>query len=207
MPTTANYSWPTPADTDLVKDGAEAIRDLGNAIDTTTKAVADAQGLVHINTTSFSGAVSHSFGSDASPIFTSDYTNYKVILDNLTSTGNVNIDIRLRANTTDETSSNYVRQGLAATSTTVSAARVIATSYSIGSCSGIDNSSILIELTNPQTTDRTHIYSQNMFLESGVGAHYKSFYGYVDLLTQYNGFTILTSANFAGTMSVYGYKK
>lgn len=35
MPTTTNYGWTTPADTDLVKDGASAIRTLGTAIDTT----------------------------------------------------------------------------------------------------------------------------------------------------------------------------
>lgn len=34
MPTTTNFSWTTPADTDLVKDGAAAIRTLGSAIDT-----------------------------------------------------------------------------------------------------------------------------------------------------------------------------
>lgn len=33
MATTPNFSWPTPNDTDLVRNGAEAIRDLGNAID------------------------------------------------------------------------------------------------------------------------------------------------------------------------------
>ena len=35
MATTSNYSWTTPDDTDLVKDGAAAIRTLGSAIDTT----------------------------------------------------------------------------------------------------------------------------------------------------------------------------
>lgn len=34
MATTTNFNWPTPNDTDLVKDGASAIRSLGNAIDT-----------------------------------------------------------------------------------------------------------------------------------------------------------------------------
>ena len=34
MATTTNYSWATPEDTDLVKDGAAAIRTLGSAIDT-----------------------------------------------------------------------------------------------------------------------------------------------------------------------------
>lgn len=34
MPTTSNFGWTTPADTDLVKNGALAIRTLGNGIDT-----------------------------------------------------------------------------------------------------------------------------------------------------------------------------
>jgi len=39
MATTTNYGWTTPNDTDLVKDGASAIRTLGSSIDTTTKAL------------------------------------------------------------------------------------------------------------------------------------------------------------------------
>jgi hypothetical protein len=34
MPNTTNFNWPTPADTDLVKDGAAAIRNLGDGVDT-----------------------------------------------------------------------------------------------------------------------------------------------------------------------------
>jgi hypothetical protein len=37
MATTTNYGWETPDDTDLVKDGAAAIRTLGSSVDTTTK--------------------------------------------------------------------------------------------------------------------------------------------------------------------------
>jgi len=37
MATTTNYGWTTPNDTDLVKDGASAIRTLGSSVDTTTK--------------------------------------------------------------------------------------------------------------------------------------------------------------------------
>lgn len=37
MATTTNYSWTTPDDTDLVKDGAAAIRILGSSADTTVK--------------------------------------------------------------------------------------------------------------------------------------------------------------------------
>ncbi len=53
MPNTTNYNWATPADTDLVKDGAAAIRTLGSSIDTTVfnnagaaiaKTIVDAKG-------------------------------------------------------------------------------------------------------------------------------------------------------------------
>lgn len=49
MATTPTYGWETPDDTDLVKDGATAIRTLGNAIDTTMgtmvpKTIVDAKG-------------------------------------------------------------------------------------------------------------------------------------------------------------------
>jgi len=59
MATTSNYSWTTPDDTDLVKDGAAAIRTLGSAIDTTVftnagaavaKATVDAKGDLLVGT-------------------------------------------------------------------------------------------------------------------------------------------------------------
>jgi len=42
MATTTNYGWTTPNDTDLVKDGAAAIRTLGSSVDTTVFANASA---------------------------------------------------------------------------------------------------------------------------------------------------------------------
>jgi len=39
MANTTNYNWETPDDSDLVKDGAAAIRTLGSSVDTTTKAL------------------------------------------------------------------------------------------------------------------------------------------------------------------------
>ena len=59
MATTTNYSWTTPDDTALVKDGAAAIRSLGTAIDTTVftnagaaiaKATVDAKGDLIVGT-------------------------------------------------------------------------------------------------------------------------------------------------------------
>ncbi len=39
MANTTNYNWETPDDTDLVKDGALAIRTLGSSIDTSVKSL------------------------------------------------------------------------------------------------------------------------------------------------------------------------
>ena len=59
MATTTNYSWSTPDDTALVKDGAAAIRSLGTAIDTTVfnnagaaiaKTIVDAKGDLIVGT-------------------------------------------------------------------------------------------------------------------------------------------------------------
>jgi hypothetical protein len=50
MATTTNYAWETPDDTDLVKDGASAIRTLGSEIDTTVF-----DGLTQVNRNSQTG--------------------------------------------------------------------------------------------------------------------------------------------------------
>jgi hypothetical protein len=59
MATTTNYNWETPDDTDLVKDGALAIRTLGSAVDTTVfnnaaaaiaKSIVDAKGDLIVGT-------------------------------------------------------------------------------------------------------------------------------------------------------------
>jgi hypothetical protein len=90
MPTTTNNGWPTPADTDLVKNGADAIRDLGNAIDTTLGVYSPATpGLVKINTTSFSAVSAQSFNQ-----FSTTYSHYYVTYSIVGSTS-VAIEFRL----------------------------------------------------------------------------------------------------------------
>jgi hypothetical protein len=211
MPTT-NNNWPTPVATDLVKDGWEAIKDLGDAIDTTLGVYAPSTpGLTLINTTSFSGAVSHSFGSDAAPIFTSTYTNYRIILDNVNvATANQGVLFRVRANTTDLTGAVYQNQGVSFSATTTSPGRTTSqTSFDLGSVGSGANetSAFVIDIMNPQTTNYTSIISNNMYLATGTGPLILFKSGYVSNQLQYNGFTIFCSNNVSGNMSVYGYNK
>jgi hypothetical protein len=104
MGNTANNNWPYPESTDLVKDGATAIENLADAIDTTLGVfVPSNPGLTLINTTSFSGVSSISLPAST---FTSTYRNYKIIIDANASADSY-IQMRMRASGTDNTAANY----------------------------------------------------------------------------------------------------
>ena len=79
MAVTPNYSWPVPVNTDYVKDGAEAIKDLGDAIDATVFGLPSG-GLTLIKTQVIGSAVSSVTVSGA---FSATYDNYKIIISNL----------------------------------------------------------------------------------------------------------------------------
>jgi hypothetical protein len=73
MGNTANNNWPYPESTDLVKDGATAIENLADAIDTTLGVFTPSTpGLSLISTTSFSGVSSVSVNS----VFSATYNSY-----------------------------------------------------------------------------------------------------------------------------------
>jgi hypothetical protein len=210
MAITPTYSWPLPDDTDLVKDGAEAIRDLGNAIDTTVGTLPGA-GLVHIKTADFSGAVSHSFGSDADPIFSSTYDNYRIVISKSASaTSDQNALFRLRANTTDLTTSVYSFQTLGYNNTTLATGRSTSqTSANIGafSASGI-HSLFILDLRGPMLTSGSKsMYSINDYFQTSVGVTIQTRSNVIESNSAYNGFTLLAGTNISGTVSIYGYKK
>jgi hypothetical protein len=165
-------------------------------------------GLNLITTASFSGAVSHSFGSDASPIFTSDYDNYKIILSNVTAASGINdLTFRLRANTTDLTASEYTYQTITASSTTLTGARATTTSMFLGKIESTEQTGLVLELQGPLLTDfKTHSVL-GQYTVSGTGPVLFTNAGYIFSRLAYNGFTIFSGANLAGTLSVYGYKK
>lgn len=72
--TTPNYGWDVPTSTDYVKDGATAIETLGDDIDASLYSITSGKnvGMVHINTTTVSGAASLT----VSNVFTSAFDNY-----------------------------------------------------------------------------------------------------------------------------------
>jgi len=61
-------------------------------------------------------------------------------------------------------------------------------------------------LQNPQTAKQATFSSVATFM-AAAEIYLQSFTGIVRDTGQYNGFTISSSVNFSGTMSVYGYQK
>jgi hypothetical protein len=204
MATTPVYNWPLPDDTDLVKDGAEAIRDLGNAIDTTVSSVPT--GLIHIKTLSTGGAVA---SVNLEDIFSADFDTYQIFFIGTTSTANVGMSARLRVGGTTESGTIYRRQSLGAGGASVTASR------ETNNTSFID---ILIFQNNNLTFNYFEVF--NPFLGIPTTASYKAYFnpsGNIDLtqasygINNSTSYTALTMFPGSGTMNgnftILGYKK
>jgi hypothetical protein len=199
MPTT-NNNWPTPVASDLVKDGWEAIKDLGDAIDTTLGVYAPpATGLTLINTTSFSGVASQSFDD----LFTSSYKNYRIEL-SIDAVGNAtdNITFRFRTATSpaDITLANYrIARFISNYSNSGSAA-----SGATGQTSGFNLEECDIKLSmdifNPFETLLT---SYNFLATNSASVYYGG--GQYNATTSIGGLTFITTGTLTGVMSCYGY--
>jgi len=204
MPTTTNNGWPTPADTDLVKNGADAIRDLGQAIDTTLGVYSPATpGLVKINTTTFSAVASQSIND----VFSTTYDNYLILTSHTNSSAAQDLNLRLRVGGADNsTASSYVRQLMEASGSTVSGGRTTTDRHVFGVTNDILSNAQSLTVFNPFIAQPTVFYSQdlnsrsNAFIAVWGGTHNQS--------TSYTGFTIFPSAgNITGKITVFGYSK
>jgi hypothetical protein len=209
MATTTNYGWDTPDDTDLVKDGADAIRELGQDIDTSLFGITGGKnvGLVHLNTTT----VTASNSTTISNVFSSAYDNYRVILRGQAASGQVAM---LYNNTLAGTPaagagtyvySSYFTAGNAANGTnfqsTGATSAVIA--QITDATDGTDCWSYDIvgpALARRTTSNFTGAYGSGMASTFGGFLH--------GVATAYDGFRISTSGtNWTGSISVFGYRK
>jgi hypothetical protein len=193
MPTT-NNNWPTPVATDLVKDGWEAIKDLGDAIDTTLGVYAPpATGLTLINTTSFSGVASESFNN----VFTTDYQNYKVIMRFVTSTTST-VQMRFRASGTDNSASEYFTSGYGVGTWSLGPVTSMQLAASLtASQKGID-----LTVFSPEPAQLSLVTGHSM---NSTNNSFYSLGNQISSTAQFDGFTVFPSAGtITGIIRVYG---
>jgi hypothetical protein len=203
MGNTANNNWPYPESTDLVKDGATAIENLADAIDTTLGVfVPSNPGLTLINTTSFSGVSSQSVND----VFSASYSVYFVDMNVSTSAASGTMDLRLRVGGADTSTTIYRRQYLQASSTTLIGARETTNTSFVGVIpfETSRNSGNNLMIVNPFETVPTSGVSHWAQSLAGNIAGFSLWYGINDSVS-YTGFTILPSTGtMTGTISVYG---
>jgi hypothetical protein len=200
---TPNFNWPIPEDTDLVKDGAKAIRDLGNAIDTSAEDFAG--GLVHIK---------QETGTNVSAIivndcFSAEYNHYEIVM-NIIGSSSGGLLLRVRSGTTPLTGSVYQRQRLDINGTNVNPVRETnQTSARIGSTRTVAPISSKCFIGSPFLLTRTSIeasqsdYASDATNQPTIGINFLN----VNNDLSYDGFELFgTSGTITGTVDVFGYK-
>lgn len=228
MPNTTNFNWVTPADTDLVKDGAAAMRTLGNSIDAsfvdlkggttgqlltkasntdldfTWSAPPAGSGLTLVTTATASGTAT-SLAIDN--CFTSTYRNYLILI-NMRAASAGNFTFKFRASSTD-TSSGYCQGGyiIDSDSATLSAHIVDASTAAQFRDVNTTDGSYILQVCNPQIANRTSFHLQNAE-PAGTNAKMtaSAFSGIQSSTTQFDGINFINdTGNLTGTVRVYGY--
>jgi hypothetical protein len=204
MGNTPNNNFPFPESTDLVKDGAQAIEDLADAIDTTLGVYSPATPMgVHLSTVTFSGVSSQS----VSDVFSSTYETYLI---NVNGVGVVNaavVDLRLRVSGTDATGTDYKWQGLSADNTTISGSFNNTQSFVRIGVIGEETSIVSALITKPFLADKTGTFGNAADNRTAPKANIQIHAGFHNLATSYTGFTLLFSQSSTGKVSVYGYNQ
>jgi len=208
MATTTNNGWTTPDDSSLVKDGALAIRTLGNAIDSTLGVYA-APGLVFIKQTATSGSVSSLSVND---VFSATYTAYRIIFDLAYSGAAVTTNMRLRVSDADTSTGVYRRQISYAYGSSLSAERGLnETSWAGVNFSNTTtanaNTTNNFEIYNPFQSKNTTAMTQRLYTPEG-NIELQTYGFGINNSTSYTGFTLIPdSGTINGTVTVLAYKE
>jgi hypothetical protein len=205
MGNTANNNWPYPESTDLVKDGATAIENLADAIDTTLGVYAPStSGLELINTTAFSAVASQSIND----VFSTTYDHYKILMTVVSSAAESNLNLRFRVSGTDNSSSVYSTQRLVALSTTLTGFSQDNQTSAIFQIHNLNENVIEATIFNPFLTARTYYNTTGRYATGSDAPSKVDFAGVHKSSTSFTGFSLLpVSGNMTGTISVFGYLK
>ena len=164
------------------------------------------RGLVLLAKDTFSAVTKVSFDN----VFSNTYKQYKIVFDMVkNSATNRNIDMRLRASGTDNSSSQYNWQYIYGESTTVGASRSATASEWVnvvyGLANGAEKSITILEVHNPfQTANATANVGRGYKLgQADIGMDVSA-YG-MDVTTSYDGFSVYpTAETITGSITVYG---
>ena len=210
MATTTNYSWSTPDDTALVKDGASAIRTLGSSVDTTLFSVTSGKnvGMVLINATTITAQSTVNIDN----IFTSGFRNYRIVTSLTTIAGSGGIYMKMRAGGTTNSSANYAFAAtgyISNNSGTNGYSNGLSTSgfelgYVANALGGLFSHDMMIY--NPQQTQYTTFTGDAVTTFNASNNYTWANGGLMSVTTAYDGLALSGPANMTGVIRIYGLK-
>jgi hypothetical protein len=209
MGNTPNNNCPYPEPTDLVKDGAQAIEDLAASIDTKL-GVYSTPGMVKLASVAFSGVSSQSVNN----VFSATYDNYRIFV-TITSANTVaGCNIRLRNAGSDNSTTSY-RYAHTFIGTESGQTQQLQLSNNDTQMQGVrlDNSTATFDMSldigQPFKTAFTTFKGQATacVIDGTNRGEIKNMNGFFIDSLSFDGFSLISTATFTGTVSVYGYNK
>lgn len=177
------------------------------ATDTWVMVSAPSPGLALITTSTFSAAASVSVNS----CFSATYDQYLILVSMTTMSVSTNLQMRLRASSSDNTASNYYYNGPEASTsvtTTITAARSngLTTGFFLG-VNGTMPGSCAITLHSPFLAEKTR-YTVASISGGGTDASICNLGGIMSVTNSYDGFTLygVSASNLTGNVRIYGYR-
>jgi hypothetical protein len=203
MATTTNYGFEVPDDTDLVKDGAAAMRELGQDVDTQLFEAlgGDYPGLRLVKKQTIGSTVGSVVVTDA---FSATYDAYKIIIAGGVSSADCYLALNLGASVTGYSAVMMYTAGYTAVSVSVANDNNAAKFSFAGDGRNGQYLQMNLDLIGPGLAKFTRV-GTNISYQSPSGAGIMS--GVHAVATAFTGFTITPSAGTltGGTIYVYGY--
>jgi hypothetical protein len=176
-----------------------------------TAAAMDSVGMWKIETKTFSAQTQVDF----SGVFTSDYTNYRIVFDEYSSTVSENQLFRFRDSSGVITTSNYFTNRIEQTGTTISGipfgpSSGLFPTYAIASGTAAANTAGYMDIFQPNVSgEYTRVNGMFTRTDSTTSMTSVVMTGFFNLTTVLTGFSLLrqSTATISGTVSVYGYRK
>lgn len=167
------------------------------------KWAASSSALTLITTNSFASASTVNVDS----IFTSTYTNYKIIIDVTGSSGSNIMLFRLRSGGSTDTATTYNYYSYDIVVGGVGNSSAASQNNMFGFPTNSRISSVSFDLLNPQVTEYTKALPHAIY-DDGSNPGMRLFSAVKNNTTQYDGFALVaTSGSFTGKYWVYGYQK
>jgi len=155
-----------------------------------------------------SGTASSGSTVSVNNCFTSTYDNYLILITDFSQTTTVN-SFRLRAGGSDNTTSNYdsARIYVDTTASGFDGGTNAGTSFFFGQTSGNVSNSIVIQITNPQTTKQTNMFFSQVSPNAVRTVGFQGFCIF-KATTSFDGFSVIASGTISTfNYTVYGYQK